>query len=1086
MINAATAGLHYHSDRRNGKVVTETYQALKLTYEFRNFFHPFVGELLDELNRASLNGMLDPKFLQTLIRDDFFTYYEKLPGNTVAFEADPKKVIDLDEDGPYANYNWELLFHIPLAVAVHLSKNQRFAEAQRWFHFIFDPTSNEANVPTPDRYWRFFKFREPGDTQQIDQRLAILSKPANECSTLDLKTKALVLSGYMGILEHPFQPHRVARTRTLAYRYNVVMKYLDNLIAWGDYCFAQFTRDTVREATSHYVLAANILGHRPDLMPESGTVRPQSFADLKARDLDAMGNALVELEASFPFNIGLPTGTTAPQGAPLFGIGRALYFCIPRNERMLQYWDTVGDRLFKVRHCMNLQGVVQQLALFDPPIDPGMLVKAAASGIDVNSIVNGLNQPIGPIRSQLLIQKALELASEVRGLGSSLLSALEKRDSEHLALLRQGQERQIQAMQQDVRFLQWKQSEEAITSLLKTRASALDRIKFYQRLLGITPDSAAMPETFSKDAGTLTEENFDGTYSALVEKYDRTVSRVDLPALRLSGDTSPAGQGGASGPGKLYLNAHENTDLNVNSPAAVAYQEGAQALKVEAGVLGLIPQFPIDIHFWGMGGTLEFGGVQLSKLVQIEADVLELLGAMESHRAASASKTASLERRADEWILQHNLAARELMQLGRQLISSRIAEQIARHEYETLKKQIEHSQEVDDFLRSKFTTEELYSWMQGEISRLYYEYYRFAVDTARKAERTMKRELMRPEVDGTDFVKFNYWDGGRRGLLSGEALYLDVKRMDMAYQEQNTRELEMTRHISLRQLDPLALLRLKTTCKCEVTIPEWLFVRDCPGLYMQRIKSVAVSLPSVSGPYTAVNCKVSLVRSEIRVSPTLSDDTFERQGADDERFVDYYGLMQSVVTSGSMNDGGLFETNLRDERFLPFEGAGAVGTWRLELPKEFKPFDYRTLSDVIVHLRYTARQGGGPLAEHASTELRAHLQNADNSGLSMFMSMRSDFSAEWAAFSGGTQDFSFSLRKDYFPYFVQEENIVVTALDLYAANGSALARRTELPASAMNAEINGGAFSTNLSFAADSSILKRDARDVFLVVRYHI
>jgi len=59
-----------------------------------------------------------------------------------------------------------------------------------------------------------------------------------------------------------------------------------------------------------------------------------------------------------------------------------------------------------------------------------------------------------------------------------------------------------------------------------------------------------MPETFSKDAGTLTEENFDGTYSALVEKYDRHgIARRIFPALRLSGETSPAGQGGASGPG---------------------------------------------------------------------------------------------------------------------------------------------------------------------------------------------------------------------------------------------------------------------------------------------------------------------------------------------------------------------------------------------------------------------------------------------------------------------------------------------------------------------------------------------------------
>ena len=109
---------------------------------------------------------------------------------------------------------------------------------------------------------------------------------------------------------------------------------------------------------------------------------------------------------------------------------------------------------------------------------------------------------------------------------------------------------------------------------------------------------------------------------------------------------------------------------------------------------------------------------------------------------------------------------------------------------------------MDQFLHEKFTNEELYVWMQGEISRLYYEYYRFAFDTARKAERTMKQELMRPELDAQDFVKFNYWDGGRKGLLSGEALYLDVKRMEMAYHENNKREFELTRHVSLRQLDP--------------------------------------------------------------------------------------------------------------------------------------------------------------------------------------------------------------------------------------------------------------------------------------------
>jgi len=339
----------------------------------------------------------------------------------------------------------------------------------------------------------------------------------------------------------------------------------------------------------------------------------------------------------------------------------------------------------------------------------------------------------------------------------------------------------------------------------------------------------------------------------------------------------------------------------------------------------------------------------------------------------------------------------------------------------------------------------------------------------------MKRELMLPELDSTDFVKFNYWDGGRRGLLSGEALHLDLKRMDLAYHEQNARELELTRHISLRQLDPLALLRLKTTSSCEVTIPEWLYVRDCPGLYMRRLKTVAVSIPAVAGPYTSVNCTVSLLRSELRVSPALENNQFSRQGADDERFVDYYGPVQSVVTSGGSNDGGMFETNLRDERFLPFEGAGVAGTWRLELPKDFKAFDYSTIADVILHVRYTARQGGAPLATPATTELRTLLQTANDSGLSLLLSLRNDFPTEWAVFSGGGPSLDLVLRKDYFPYFTQAETVHVDAIELYTTDG-ALARVTPAVPGNIDADLNGANLAVNLSFAPDVNVLRRTAR----------
>ena len=156
----------------------------------------------------------------------------------------------------------------------------------------------------------------------------------------------------------------------------------------------------------------------------------------------------------------------------------------------------------------------------------------------------------------------------------------------------------------------------------------------------------------------------------------------------------------------------------------------------------------------------------MSDALKILAGIISNDAAREQDQAGIAARTASYERRADDWMLQSNLAARELAQIGRQIISSLIAEQIAQHGYHVTMQQIAHSNEVDGFLREKFSQEELYGWMQGEISRLYYEYYRFAFDTARKAEQTMKRELMRPELDATDYVKFNYWDGGRRGLLA--------------------------------------------------------------------------------------------------------------------------------------------------------------------------------------------------------------------------------------------------------------------------------------------------------------------------------
>lgn len=1024
----------------------------KFTYSFENFFHPFVGRLIEELNRRSLKGLLDPDLHEGLSNevqnlqppDTFFTYFKDIyqKPSTGTSENDDltdvegfPKEIDVSVQGPYSNYNWELLFHIPLTIAVHLSKSQRFAEAQRWFHFIFDPTSNDTDNPVPKRFWRFIAFRNPDISITIDNILKLLSIPENAQDAL----QQAILQDYKAILRNPFKPHAVARTRHIAYQYNVVMKYLDNLIAWGDNLFQQDTIESINEATQRYVLAANILGQRPQRIPPRGTVSAKSFRDLKSKGLGPIGNAMVEMEGQFPFNLAV-TGTDIQwedieEGtSTLFGIGQALYFCLPRNDNFLEYWDNVADRLYKIRHCMNIAGIVRPLALFDPPLDPAMMVKASAAGIDVSSIVNGQNQPIGPIRSLTMIQKALELCNEVRGLGGSLLSAFEKGDAEHLALIRQRHEVKIQEMAQEVRFLQWKSAQETTKSLITSRNTALERLHYYQRLLGLPTDQNA-PDTITLDRRELSEENFDEAYGTLVGQYEKELTLQSLPTLKLSGNTSPSQQSGASGKGMLYLNNNEDRELNDLLATATTQRAVASDLSTIASVLTFIPDFDAKLAFWGLGaGSRIFGGAKMSDALKIVAGVLSNEAAKNQDKATMASKTASYERRADEWILQYNLAAHELMQNGRQILSSLLAEQIAHHEYMNIQKQIENAREVDQFLHDKFTNEDLHLWMQGEILRLYYEYYRFAFDTARKAERTMKQELMRPEVDAQDFVKFNYWDGGRKGLLSGEALHLDVKRMEMAYYENNRRELELVKHVSLRQLNPVALLALKSTGTCQVTIPEWLYDLDCPGHYMRRIKSVSMTIPSVVGPFTSVNCTLSLLRSTLRKSPMTKDGEYARQGTEDDRFVNYFGTIQSIVTSGAQNDSGLFEANLRDERFLPFESAGAESTWKLDLPADYPAFDYGTISDIIIHIRYTARQGVD--LSKVKNALVDMLQQADQAGLALLFSLRHDFSTEWAAYLDSTGNFVAKIRRNYFPYFAQGKTISICGAELYGSDVS--------------------------------------------------
>lgn len=957
------------------------------------------------------SGLPQPFFYR-----DIFNLSQYNPDWDSVQQPGPVKNLDFTFDGAYSIYNWELFFHAPLLIAVHLSQNQKFQDAQNWFHYVFNPTDNSPG-PTPERFWRVQPFQSTY-VETIEQVLVNLS--TNQDSELYQQTIASIADWK----QNPFQPWDVAKFRPSAYMLKTVMAYLDNLIAWGDSLFQQYTIETINEATQLYVMAANILGDKPQAVPKKGSVKPLTYNDLRADGLDAFSNALVEMEVDIPFDIAPLSGSDIDNNGTqiLPSIGQTLYFCIPRNDQMLGYWGTVADRLFKIHNSQNLQGIFQQLPLYDPPIDPALLVRAAAAGLDVSAVVSGLNQPLPLVRFQLLISKATEICQEVQSLGANLLAAIEKQDNESISLMRAQHENVILGLTEMVKYSQLQDAIKATQGLQQSLANAIQRYAYYQKMLGRTDAQiqSSLPPFDSLDLGSLQSLNFSQADDS---------SEHGMAFDPINPDISKDSVTVSDGETKTLTN-HEVAELTKLALSRAA-QVSASNTETLNSVLSMLPQFEANVLPMGCGATLSFGSQQLHGMMSAMASDSRARAEQSSYEAANAAKLGSYSRREQEWTFQSNSAKGEINQIFKQLRGAQIREAIAQKEYENHQVQMEQAQQIVDFLggnqvsggfQVKETTIGFYALMKRELKALYARAFQLAFEVAKKAERALQNEIGDPSLN---YVQYNYLDGSD-GLLAGEKLLFDLKAMEMAYHDLNQREYELTKHVSLLQANPLALVQLRATGSCSFTLPEELFDMDGPGHYFRRAKSIAITLPCVTGPYTSVNCTLTLQKSSIRISANVGAG-YPRAGSEDSRFNDYYGTLQSIVTSSAQADSGLFETNLHDERYLPFEEAGVAGSqWQLTLPPDVRQFDFDTITDVILHIRYTAREGGDVLKAAAVGNLQGLIKLAQTVGSTCLFSVRHEFPSQWAKFQsvtvGGathTAELQLTLVPELYPFWSQ-------------------------------------------------------------------
>jgi hypothetical protein len=900
----------------------------------------------------------------------------------------PKEVVDFTPNGAYSPYNWELFFHAPLLIANSLSKNQRFEEARDWYHFIFNPIGVESAMlgrSPMSKFWITKPFFETTDQQYIQQRIEnIMRMLAGDTSVpgYSAQAKKDLEDQVLDWRTYPFEPHRIANYRTVAYQKTVVMKYLDNLIAWGDYLFQQDSMESINEATQLYILAAEILGPRPKKIPPQVKPPVESFKELEDQ-FDKFSNALVEVENLIP----------PPPGYETFDEGSAplpmLYFCIPQNDKMLGYWDTVADRLYKIRHCMNIEGVVRQLALFEPPIDPGALVKAIAGGLDISSALADLNAPLPLYRFNVLLQKANELCNDVKTLGGALLAALEKKDAEAMGLLRQSQEIRLLEAVKAVREKQIQEAKENLEGVKKNKELITIRRDYYQN----------------------------------IEK----------------------------------INASERLHQDKLEQALIA-QLIAQSINIGASVAHVVPSF--DLGITGVGGspkaTVMFGGPNVGSALQATAGAFTVWADVENYNANKASIDAGHDRRWDDWKLQESLANKELEQIDKQIAAAELRVVVAEKELDNHVLQIENARAIDVFMRSKYTNQELYQWQIGQISGVYFQSYKLAYDLAKRAERCFRFEL---GLQDSSYINFGYWDSMKKGLLSGEKLQYDLRRLETAYLEQNRREFELTKHISLTQLDPLALVKLRETGRCFFRLPEENFDFDYPGHYFRRIKSVSVTLPCVAGPYTTISCTLRLLKNSIRINTANGENGYPRNTddnglpADDTRFIENSIPVKAIAASNAQNDSGMFELSFRDERYLPFEGAGAISEWSLELfsdlpannpdpgnpdfGRPLRQFDYGAIADAILHVKYTAREDAGMFKNGAVAHLRDYFSQDGAAPSIRLFNLRQEFPTQWHRFLNPTNPangnvFELEMARSLFPFRDEAKSLKVNSVALLA------------------------------------------------------
>ncbi|WP_323072466.1 Tc toxin subunit A-related protein [Mycetohabitans endofungorum] len=587
--------------------------------------------------------------------------------------------------------------------------------------------------------------------------------------------------------------------------------------------------------------------------------------------LSAEAGAIVEPTRSRPsgsltFASWLRTGDTADMGDG--------HFLPPYNDVLLGYWDKLELRLYNLRHNLSLDGQPLNLPLYATPVDPTELQRQQAGGDSASSgAMNGQSHVQG-WRYPLLADRARNAVGLLTQFGSSLQIALERQDNEKMTLLLQTQQQVVLKQQADLQQSNLKGLQHSLSALQASR-----------------------------DGATLRQTHFRNL-------IDGSLSEAEIAGLTL-----------------------RSTAMTTNLAAT--------GLLIAGGVANAAP------NTFGLAN----GGSQWGAPVLGAAHATQAAASAQDQSAGISEVTASYQRRQQEWQLQHDIAKNEVTQLDAQIKS--LTEQIAMAQKQIALAETEqaHAQALYEFQTTRFTGQALYNWLAARLSALYYQLYDVTLPVCLQAKAALVKELGAQDTDGV--FRVPVWDNLWQGLLAGEGLSVELQKLESVWLARGADGLEATRTVSLNTLFGAGTFRkiiqdvldgkpMSPSGGVSLSLQDNVFqatldlsVLELDKSYnmkekVRRIKSVAVTLPTLLGPYQDIEA-------------TLTSGT------------------ETATLSHGLNDSGRFVTDFNDSRFLPFEGMDVTqGTLSLNIFHAGKDDNAQrdvvaNLNDIIVHLHYIIR-----------------------------------------------------------------------------------------------------------------------------------